>query len=265
MIDILSAFLGPKLVLQAAGRWPEKNTTFGIKFREFISDFIEILLCLFSIAEIMYLLDDYVNLYDHMSLCFTLFGHLVKILIFRVYSKNWLEIFDQCKSKHFNDYPAEFDYILRKNINFTVHFGNSFITACVVAAAMYAIVPMLSAVDLPIRCSIFSQEYRAVVYTFQTISLLVCASTNSSIEAVTMNAISICVGQLSILVEKIKSFNMVDKRIDIFECIKHHNEIIRFVGNVEAAISKIVLVEYLKSILVLCFLGFQLIHVILLE
>ncbi|CAG9858863.1 unnamed protein product [Phyllotreta striolata] len=190
-------------------------------------------------------------------------GHLVKIVIFKVKTKVWLDIFDQLKSPCFNDYPEEFEYNNRRHVNFSKNFGNLFQFSCCWSTGMMIFQPLFSNVDLPMNCSFVTEPFIPYMYAGQVMFILLCAFSHSSIDVLITDLIGIIVGQLDVLGEKIKAYdtNKTKEKIDLKQCVQHHVEIIKFVNNLRQATSVIILIEYVKSALVVCFLGVQAVHI----
>ncbi|KAJ8958748.1 hypothetical protein NQ318_016476 [Aromia moschata] len=102
--------------------------------------------------------------------------------------------------------------------------------------------------------------------------LVNAAYNNSCLDVLATNLMACATAQIGILNEKIVNFknrksnvedstqgDMYDSNLD--ECIIHHNEIIRYIQNLEQLFSIIFLVQYISSGIVICNIGFQLVHV----
>ncbi|KAJ8928419.1 hypothetical protein NQ314_019008 [Rhamnusium bicolor] len=80
----------------------------------------------------------------------------------------------------------------------------------------------------------------------------------------------IAAAQIDILNQKIIGFRSISENdgagtktyiSNLSGCVKHHNEIIRYIENLERVFSMIFLVQFLTSGAVICNIGFQLVHI----
>ncbi|CAG9858862.1 unnamed protein product [Phyllotreta striolata] len=257
-----SALIIPKLILIFAGRWPQHSSTLFTRVRVVTFNSMEILFNILMMVEVYLICTSDFNfnmLFDIMGALITASGHLFKIWLFSAHRKIWLDILQQLKSTHFNDYPEEFHLIGRKPVNFSKNFGNMFQLGCCFSSTAYILAPLFSNIDLPIKCSFVTKAMIPYAYPIQSFVVCFCALTHSSVDVMITDLIGVAVGQLDLLGEKIKAVrtNLIKQKIDLGECVRHHVEIIRFVANLNDAGSGIIMVEYVKSALVVCFLGIQ--------
>ncbi|KAJ8912545.1 hypothetical protein NQ315_006616 [Exocentrus adspersus] len=109
-----------------------------------------------------------------------------------------------------------------------------------------------------------------VLFFILFIALYNAAINNACLDVLAMSLMGIAVTQLDIFNEKVKKFKNWNYRKSmgtndflryLNECVKHHNEIIRYVENIEEVFSFIFLVQYMTSAAVICNIGFQLVHI----
>nr|ALR72559.1 odorant receptor OR14 [Colaphellus bowringi] len=102
-------------------------------------------------------------------------------------------------------------------------------------------------------------------FIFEVISIVMAAFTNSTIDMMYYCLVDICCAELDVLKLNIIEIDMSD-HVDIVEdelkkIVIHHHKIIRLVGIIQEIFSSVVFVQCMASVLVICFLGFQLIYV----
>nr|XP_023027980.1 odorant receptor 13a-like [Leptinotarsa decemlineata] len=262
MSNIIEAISIPKKFFTLSGHWPGAKTTIFQR----ILFCLEILFSLSLLAELTNHFDDYEILSEHLSITISPTSYLIKLIIFKFKSDAVQHLISSIKLKEFNNCPKHLRDIIEETVKYSKFLGHGYQLLCFVTVLLYSLVPVFTKADLPVKFSYNTGNFKPVMYAFQVIGMVSTASNNSSMDILAMSLMRICAAQIEILNRKIIGLSDEKYRSDhiktkLKECVKHHMKIIRYHKLLNKVFSMIILTQYATSAVVICNLGFQLVHV----
>nr|ALR72552.1 odorant receptor OR7 [Colaphellus bowringi] len=198
-------------------------------------------------------------------------SYLIKLIIFKSKSVHVLEMLSFLELTEFNNYPKGLSGIVERTVKFSRYLGYAYQFMCCLVITLYSTIPLFTKADLPIRFSHDVGKLKPAVYIFQVIGLSSAASNNSCLDVLAMSLMGICSAQIDILNKKLITLGKNEDEdetdgsnnsyLRLKKCAKHHVEIIRFQKALERVFSSIFLAQFATSVMVICNIGFQLVHV----
>nr|APC94319.1 odorant receptor 11 [Pyrrhalta aenescens] len=111
----------------------------------------------------------------------------------------------------------------------------------------------------PLDLNVDSFYYLTVIFQFSVIGILITCDTSLDCLYYALADVACC--QLDILKENLRNIEPrgnLNVKQELIVCIKYHQEIIQFVEQIESVFSIILFLEFFKSIVNICFIGFEL-------
>nr|XP_015837915.1 PREDICTED: putative odorant receptor 71a [Tribolium castaneum] len=193
-----------------------------------------------------------------------------KLANLEYHKKLLLDIEDMLKTTRFQK-TLSLDLIEKTGMNEKIRKFNlvakTFRIVCVWCVVLYVLVPYFDpgkSKTLPTPGWFpfnWTDKYYYGTYFFEVAGISITAHMDSSIDILSWLLVTIASFQCDILKENLKNiYYNYDKEHDIREtfkdCIRHHEEIIKFTTKVEQSFSQGILLQFLCSALVICFTGF---------
>nr|XP_023022535.1 odorant receptor 13a-like [Leptinotarsa decemlineata] len=264
MSNIIEAISIPNKFFTLSGHWPGAKTTI---FQRMLFC-LDILFNFSLLAEFTNHFDDYEILSEHLSITISPVSYLIKMIIFKIKSDAVQNLICSIKLKEFNDCPNHLRNIIEQTVKYSKFLGYVYQSLCLVTILLYSLVPVFTEADLPLRFSYNIGNFKPVMYAFQVMGLISAASNNSSMDILAMSLMRICAAQIEILNRKIiglsdeyEKYRPDYIKTELKHCVKHHVKIIRYHEILNKVFSMIILTQYATSAVVICNLGFQLVHV----
>ncbi|XP_018566967.1 odorant receptor Or2-like [Anoplophora glabripennis] len=259
-----------KFILTLTGLWPEEHPTLYGKISGRISVVTAIIFTATLIAEAIKQIGNYVVLIEHLSLIISPTSFLIKLIMFLRKTGQFVRLYRNLDMDIFNKHPDQFNTIKRKSETTSAVIGLSYMFSCFVITFFFCARPLYTSANMPVRFSFEMGQYKPIVAVFQIFCMFNAALSNSCLDVIAMTLMGIASVQIDILNRNITNFK---KECDesatgtdgyiryLNHCVKHHNEIIRYIGDIEEVFSLVFLAQYLTSGALICNIGFLLVHI----
>ncbi|KAJ3653683.1 hypothetical protein Zmor_012921 [Zophobas morio] len=192
---------------------------------------------------------------------------LVKLINFGYYRRNLLTIEDDLRAQILYSFSKNQLGILISKIDSCNMIAKIFRLSCVLCILFYSFLPLLGeekGLPLPGWLPYDTDKFYYETVIFQNFSVCVTAFNNSTIDILTWKLITIASGEMEILKVNLRDLvhEDVNKTKKIFKSfIERHSALINLVHKIEFVFSKGIFMQFLSSVIIICFTGFQLLVV----
>lgn len=209
------------------GLWPEKKPTKFYLLRKYITWIISVAICLTMWLETLNSLTNLAKLSQILYVVATATVYVFKLFNLAYHEQQFIQLMDYLMTNNiFVSYPKELDCNLRKVVRFSNLVTKSFVALTVFAVFLYGLYPYFHNKELPIPFSYDVGDYFAVMYAFQMVGCYAIGLNNTTIDALTIDTISVACGHLDVLRERLVKNGRNQER-ELLNCVKHHNAIIK--------------------------------------
>lgn len=160
----------PFRVLTFTGLLPKENIPILQKIRGVFFYYMNLLFVLSMIVEVYKHFDDYSALSGHLSVMISPTSYLLKITIFRTKEKYFTKILKLMKKNEFNDHSEDLKKIVTKSVKLTKLITATYLWFCTIVVILYAVMPVMENVNLPIMFSYDIGVPQLIIYVFQVFS-----------------------------------------------------------------------------------------------
>ncbi|CAH1374577.1 unnamed protein product, partial [Tenebrio molitor] len=275
--DLRNTFSIEKSLLLFAGFYPRRDTK-----NSSLHTFSALMHLCFAYTQLLSMIiqliidkNDVSKLSETLLFFMTHVTFLYKLTNFIYHRNNLLDIEDSLTLPIFYGFPFDRLGQLKSEIESCKTIGKIFRITCVVALALYGLVPYLDkgkSMTLPLPGWIPYNVRKCYypTYMFQMISVCITAYVNSTIDILTWMLITVASAEFEILkgnLEKIDyRSNGVKEHSKIIEnnfnkCVKHHKAVVNFVYKIEYTFSDGIFLQFFSSVIVICVTGFLMIIV----
>ncbi|XP_077284425.1 odorant receptor Or1-like [Arctopsyche grandis] len=263
-------------IMTISGIWPPKcfDNTWRIHAYRAYSimgvGFFYIVFMLTEIINMIVVFGDMEKTVEASFLLLTHFSQLLKTILVVVFNTRIRDIVERLDDPVFNRGKPEHLPMILKSMNIVKKDTRLFLTMATLTVLLWAIFPLLELNDrqLPLKAwypfDIKETPIFQIIYLYQIISGLMNAMVNISMDTLGSGIMALTAGQLDILNYELSllwrpngkdSGYMLQK---LKECIKYHQEIIRFVVDQEYVFGYMYLGQFLVAVIVICVSAFQL-------
>lgn len=232
-----------KNMMMLWGTWPKQKRSFYYNLKKFISVIMPLFFVILIYDQLMKNRNYIDKLTDVLCLFASYVSYLIKLAIFSSKTSTFFSILQQLNQKTFINYPNEFAHYVENTIKISKYVARLYQLSCLIVIVSYVLKPWLipEGQRLPVEVAFDVGNYYYVIYIFQSLSLLIGAWNNSSMDALAMDLMSIAAAQLDILKDKLLQLNVYcedNVQNDLFvtvtierkikESVIHHMDIIRY-------------------------------------
>lgn len=166
----MEALKTPFQVLTFTGLLRKENTPMLQKIRGYFFYYMNILFVLSMHVEIYNHLDDFSALSGHLSILISPTSYLLKITIFRAKDKYFCKVLKLMNKNEFSDHSADLEKILTESVKLTKIITIIYQWSCAIVIMLYALMPLIENVNLPVMFSYDIGIPKWIIYAFQVFS-----------------------------------------------------------------------------------------------
>ncbi|KAJ3653682.1 hypothetical protein Zmor_012920 [Zophobas morio] len=272
--DLRDVFKTERTLLSLSGFYPQRHQiNVPFYFTSALINVVVSYLQLFSMfGQMVVDRKDLSKLTDTLLFFMTHFTFLGKLTNFGYYRQNLLAIEDDLCARIFYSFSEKQLGILISKIGSCNTIAKIFRMSCVLCIIFYSVLPLLGDeknLPLPGWLPYDTDAFYLETIIFQILSVCVSAYNNSSIDILTWKLIAVASGEMEILKENLRDLEYKsngDKELEVTKetfgiCIQQHNAVIDLVHKIEFVFSKGIFMQFLSSVIIICFTGFQLLVV----
>lgn len=160
----------PFRVLNFTGMLPKEKSPVFRKIRGIFFYYINFLFVSSMIVEVYNHLDDFSALSRHLSVLLSPTTYLFKITVFITKEKYFSKVLKMMKKNEFTDHSKELQKFVTKSVKLTIYIRVIYQWFCTAVIILYALMPLIENVDLPIMFSYDIGVHKSIIYAFQVLS-----------------------------------------------------------------------------------------------
>ncbi|KAG5877728.1 hypothetical protein JTB14_037178 [Gonioctena quinquepunctata] len=259
-------------ILKYLGCFPNNKTKYKLdQLTAFMALWISLLLFLMMIVNIGIERGNLSALSETMLITSTYAACLSKTINLMVKKENISELEDTLSSPEFKSFTKDNMEIMKKSMNNVRYIGLAYRIICSSCILSFMLFPLIDDNDRALPMVVWTpwdvRKKSNYISTFilHMISLVISAVTNTTIDIFTCQYIMIVVGQLKIMKKHLSSIdygsNNIEVKQDFAKNVDLHKAIIRFTEVMEKTFSIPLFIQFMISIITICFTAFMLLEV----
>lgn len=274
--DSLDAIKYQRMLMIMTGMWPFDNRTISYKMKNVLVFFWMIFGTGVLTIELYVQIGHMEAFTNIVTIWISVVCTIVKNVIYEFKRESFKSAINKINEPIFKQYPDELKHIIEETISKTIKICCFYQLSCLAALILlcggqfftWPVTPLF-----PITFFETTPFSNLLMHMLETSTMVICACNNSCLDTVSGGFIAIATGNFKVLNGMIKDVrtwtNKYTKTDEVdnalvnkwlAHCVKHHIAILDFIGLVERNFSIGYLMQFCGSIIVICNVGFQLVH-----